>query len=128
MARRDGIRVGVDEFHLVPLLLLLSTTITLAADFNDLPTSQWFKSLQLPLEGRLINCCDQSDCRVTPARPVAGNGWQAFIAGRWWDVPGERIFRDRNSVFEDSVACYNLPTSGTQEPRWFCFVPPLLAG
>lgn len=96
----------------VACLLVLWAMIPASAHDGADPLATWYKSLKTNSGN---TCCDQSDCRPTPAR-ITPDGWQVKIEGQWQDVPPEVILQ-RENLAGEPVACVYFH-------RILCFIPP----
>lgn len=71
-----------------------------------------------------VSCCNKHDCTPTQARKTAAGTWQAMKAGRWVDIPPQKVNREESvdtqahicwyphSINNDDVLCFVPPTSG----------------
>ncbi len=92
--------------------------LQVAQSSSDL--SAWFKSLRQPANG--ISCCDESDCRVTKARPTA-DGWEAQLGARWVAIPEDKIIAGaEHPLTGQAVLC------ATPQGYIYCFVIPRSGG
>ena len=82
--------------------------------------NNYFKNLMRP--DTRTSCCDESDCRFTPARSTP-SGWEALTQeGTWVPIPPSKILHDKKSPTGMAILCH-LPTVGV-----LCFVLPEIMG
>lgn len=108
------------------------------ADRNS-PLSKWFRTLNIPDSNPPISCCDDSDCRVVPAKFEDGK-WFAFLShqthkdapspGIWIPIPEFRIVQDKQHPSGSAVLCWMStgPNSARLGVGTLCFVPPGAGG
>jgi len=82
--------------------------------------NEYFKGLMRPDTG--TSCCDESDCRFTPARSTP-TGWEALTQdGTWVQIPPTKILHGKKSPTGMAILCH-LPHAGV-----LCFVLPDMMG
>ena len=79
----------------------------------------WYQKLMRP-DVPKISCCSSNDCTPTQARQVNGK-WQAMKAGRWIDIPSQKINAEE-SVDTQAHICWYPFTKETDDI--LCFVKP----
>lgn len=84
----------------------------------------WYMTLMRPDLPTKVSCCNKHDCTPTQARKTASGTWQAMKAGRWVDIPPQKVNKEESvdtqahicwyphSINNDDVLCFVPPTSG----------------
>lgn len=111
----------------IGLLFLTPRAYAQAGDHgvNHAKNHGWYNELLRPdTKG---SCCNDNDCRPTPARydQRAGN-WEAIKDGRWIVIPNSKILD--SGVSQDIGEAHICAPPSTlpwyQPDEVFCFVPP----
>lgn len=69
----------------------------------DLRLQPWFQSLRQPGTG--MSCCAMADCRPADFR-VLGGHYQAFVTGKWEDVPPDVVIHRADNPTGRAIVCY----------------------
>jgi hypothetical protein len=86
---------------------VLATTISLVVGFalSGLTYAHdWYSELKQP--GTNSRCCGDQDCAPYPYRMnESETAWEAFILGKWWPIPPDKILKEVDSPDGQLHAC-----------------------